>query len=420
MLVVSNKPSRGDTMMTATDHSSTTVHQDKARARSDLIGYMRTEMERLLNNMMSEDCGEQILASLHEKTTERETHRNGYRVRKLETQLGALELEIPKLRRGTYFPDFLEPHCRVHASLTQVVMEAYTQGISTRKMTDLAEALGMSGLSKSVTSRMLVDLDVGMREFCQRPLPPCPYVFIDARYERVHEHGRVVSKAVLVAVGVTLEGRRELLGYDVVASENDASWESFLAGLVERGLRGVRLVISDAHSSLRYAIPRVFTTASWQRCTIHLARNLAAAVGYRQRAEVATLLKLVLASPDITAARKQLAIVLPILHARHPKAAAILEAAGEDFIAYMHFPGAHWRKLHSTNLVERLNREIKRRTRVVSIFPSDGSLKNLVGAVLERFYITWAAKGYMDRESLRLYLDPLAAVRHELETKQAS
>ena len=406
--------------MTAAKHPSTTVHQDKVRASSDLIVFMRREMERLLNRLMSDDCSDQIQASLHEKSASRETHRNGYRMRKLETQLGAMELQIPKLRQGSYFPDFLEPHCRVHASLTQVVMEAYTQGVSTRKIEDLAQVLGVSGLSKSTASRMLEELDASMRAFCQRPLPPCPYVFVDARYEQVREHGRVVSKAVLVAIGVTLEGRRELLGYDVVASENDETWEAFLRGLAERGLSAVRLMISDAHGSLKRAIQRVFPTACWQRCTIHLGRNLAAAVGYRHRAEVAALLKLVLASPDMTAARAQLAVVLGILRTRHPKAAAILEAAGEDMLAFMHFPAIHWRKLHSTNLVERLNREIKRRTRVVSIFPSEGSLKNLVGAVLERYYLAWTAERYISAESMLGFLDPLAAIRKDLDTTHAA
>lgn len=419
MLVVSANPTRGDTTMNATSNPSTTTSQDKSLATSDLMAYMRLEMERLLNRLMSQDCGEQIQAELHEKQVDRTTHRNGYRTRKLETQLGALELHIPKLRSGSYFPSFLEPHCRVHASLAQVVMEAYTQGVSTRKIDDLAQALGVSGLSKSTASRMLADLDAGMLEFCQRTLPSCPYVFVDARYESVREHGRVVSKAVLVAVGVTTEGRRELLGYDVVASETEDSWLGFLRGLQQRGLGGVRLMASDAHGGLRRAIQQVFPSASWQRCSIHLGRNLATAVSHRHRAEVLGLLKLVLTSPDITAAREQLKMVLDILRKRHPKAADIIEAAGEDFIAFMHFPAAHWRKLHSTNLVERLNRELKRRTRVVSIFPTDTSLKNLIGAVLERYYLTWAGERYISADSMRQLDDPLAAVRNHLTTNAA-
>jgi putative transposase len=236
----------------------------------------------------------------------------------------------------------------------------------------------------------------------------------------VREHGRVVSKAVLVAVGVTVEGRRELLGYDVVAGEDEGTWEGFLAGLMERGLSGVRLMVSDAHGGLRRAIQKVFPSASWQRCSIHLGRNLATAVGHRHRGEVLGLLKLVLASPDIESAREQLKLVLSILRKRHPKAADVLEGAGEDFIAFMHFPGAHWRKLHSTNLVERLNRELKRRTRVVSIFPTETSLKNLIGAVLERFYLAWAGERYISADSMRQLDDPLAAVRGDLASSDAA
>lgn len=407
-------------MMTATRNPSTTMTPDKSLAATDLVAFMRREMERLLNQLMSQDCSEQVKAELHEKTADRATYRNGYRSRKLETQLGALDLHIPKLRDGSYFPTFLEPHCRVHASLAQVVMEAYTQGVSTRKIDDLAQALGMSGLSKSTASRMLTDLDEGMRVFCQRILPACPYVFVDARYENVREHGRVVSKAVLVAVGVTTEGRRELLGYTVAASETEDSWEAFLRGLHERGLVGVHLVVSDAHGGLRRAIQKVFPSASWQRCSIHLGRNLAAAVSHRHRAEVMGLLKLVLTSPDIEAARDQLKQVLGIMHKRHPKAAEVLESAGEDFIAFMHFPGVHWRKLHSTNLVERLNRELKRRTRVVSIFPTDTSLSNLIGAVLERYYLTWAGERYISADSMLLLADALAPVRNDLKAANAA
>lgn len=419
MLVVSDKP--GDTTMTAKSKDPTTTTQDKALASADLVGFMRQEMEQIFNRLMSRDCEDQIGADLNEKTTDRTTHRNGYRVRKLETQLGSMELRIPKLREGSYFPEFLEPHCRVHASMTQVVMEAYTQGMSTRKIDDLAQALGMSGISKSTVSRMLVDLEEGVKLFCQRPLPACPYVFVDARYEKVRILGRIVSRAVLIAVGVTTEGHREILGYDVVPCEDDDTWETFLQGLLDRGLKDVRLVISDAHGGLKRGIPKIFPKASWQRCSIHLGRNLAGAVGHRHRAEVLGLLKLVLTSPDIESARDQLKDVLRTLHKRHPKAAEILENAGEDFIAFMHFPEVHWRKIHTTNLVERLNRELKRRTRVVSIFPSDTSLKNLIGAVLERYYLAWAGEGYMSSESMKqLEKDPLKEVRKELTKNDAA
>jgi putative transposase len=400
--------------MTATATLPTTIASLKELVSSDLPTAMRQQVEQMLRTLMDSEVSEQIGAQLNEQAPDRAAHRNGYRVRKLETQLGQLDVRVPRLRCGSYFPSFLQPRCRLHSSLSQVVMEAYTQGISTRKMTELAEALGISGISKSAVSCMLEDLSEGVKAFASRPLPECPYVFVDARYEKVHEHNRVVSKAVFVAVGVTTEGRRELLGYTVAASEQEGSWEAFLATLTARGLRGVRLVISDAHGGLRRAIERSFPEASWQRCTIHLCRNLAAEVSHRHRGEVLALLKLVLASPDMPTARTQLALVLEIMHKRHPKAAAVLESAGEDFLAFMHFPGVHWKKLHSTNLVERLNREIKRRTWVVSIFPTVQSLLNLVGAVLERQYVNWATERYISAESMRTLEDPLVRVRDEL------
>ena len=392
----------------------------KRLVAADLPAAMRVQAEKMLSTLMDSEVTDQIGAPLNAKEPERVTQRNGYRIRKLETQLGCLDVRIPRLREGTYFPSFLEPHCRLHASLTQVVMEAYTQGISTRKVDELAQALGLSGISKSAVSRMLEDLSAGVSEFCTRALPACPYVFLDARYENVREHGCIVSKAVMVAVGVTTQGRRELLGYTVAPKEEEGTWQGFLADLVSRGLTGVRLVVSDAHGGLRKAIQQVFTAASWQRCTIHLGRNLATEVGYRHRAEVMGLLKVVITSPDIATAREQLKTVLGILHRRHPKAAKVLENAGEDFLAFLHFPGVHWRKLHSTNLVERLNREIKRRTRVVSIFPSCTSLLNLVGAVLERFYVSWAGESYMSADSMRQLSDPLAEVRGELAATAAN
>jgi putative transposase len=381
---------------------------------SDLPEAMRQQAQEMLNAMMEEEVTNQTGAPLHAKDENRITHRNGYRIRKLETQLGCLDVRIPRLRSGTYYPSFLEPHCRLHASLSQVVIEAYTQGVSTRKVDELAQALGMSGISKSAVSRMLETLSEGVAAFCSRPIPTCPYVFFDARYENVREHGCIVSKAVLVAVGVTTQGRRELLGYDVVPSESEGTWKTFIEGLVARGLTGVRLVVSDAHGGLRRAIQQALTTSTWQRCSIHLGRNLANEVSHRHRAEVLGLLKIITTSPDIATARQHLKMVLTILSDRHPKAARVLEQAGEDFLAFLHFPDAHRRKLHSTNLVERLNREIKRRTRVVSIFPSGTSLLNLVGAVLEHYYITWAGESYMSVDSMRELVDPLAEVRDEL------
>lgn len=367
---------------------------------SDLPSAMRRTVGEMIVQCMETEVSEQVGATLHERSDDRTTLRNGYRQRSLDTQLGKLNIRIPRLRTGGYYPSFLEPRCRLHASLCEVVMEAYQQGISTRKIDDLARVLGMEGISKSAASRMIVSLEEDVQAFCSRPLGCCPYVFLDARFEKVRENGRIISKAVLVAVGVTNGGQREILGFQVAPGEDTATWDAFLRTLVARGLHGVTLAISDACAGAARAIQQVLPAATWQRCTIHLGRNLAAAVSHKHRAEVMTLLKLVLTSADLATARKNLAQALRVMEERHPKAARILENAGEDMLAFMHFPSVHWRKIHSTNLVERLNREIKRRTRVVSIFPNEQSLTHLVGGVLEHYYLTWAGERYMSSESM--------------------
>ena len=232
---------------------------------------------------MESEVSEQIGARHQERSVDRSSHRNGYRQRALETQLGKLSIRIPRLREGSYYPSFLEPHCRLHAGLCEIVMEVYQQGISTRKIDDLAQALGIDGISKSSASRMIAALENDIQTFCSRPLGVCRYVFMDARFEKVREHGRIVSKAVLVAVGVTQEGRRELLGFTVASGENTDTWDAFLRSLVARGLTGVQLAISDACAGAAKAIQQVLPGASWQRCTIHLGRNLASAVGHQRR-----------------------------------------------------------------------------------------------------------------------------------------
>lgn len=385
--------------MTAMSTLPTTLNRLKELA-TDLPAAMRRSVEQMIEQAMEAEVSTQIGAQHQERAPARAAHRNGYRQRSLDTQLGKLDIHIPRLRTGSYYPSFLEPRCRLHASLCEVVMEAYQQGISTRKIDDLAQVLGMEGLSKSAASRMIASLEEDIATFCSRPLGNCPYVFLDARFEKVRENGRIISKAVLVAVGVTVGGQRELLGFQVAPGEDTDTWDGFLRSLVARGLHGVRLAISDACAGAAKAIQQVLPGASWQRCTIHLGRNLAAAVSHKHRAEVSMLLKLVLSSADLKTARENLAHAIRVLESRHPKAARVLEDTGEDMLAFMHFPSVHWRKIHSTNLVERLNREIKRRTRVVSIFPTETSLTHLVGGVLERYYLTWAGERYMSAESM--------------------
>ncbi len=400
-LVVSANPTLGDATMTATHDIHPTLAKLKELA-TDLPAAMRRSVEKMIEQAMESEVSEQIGAQHQQRAPDRTAHRNGYRQRKLETQLGSLDIRIPRLRSGSYYPAFLEPRCRLHASLCEVVMEAYQQGISTRKIDDLAQSLGIEGISKSAASRMITSMEEDLQVFCTRPLGNCPYVFLDARFEKVRENGRIISKAVLVAVGVTTAGQREILGFQVAPGEDTDTWDSFLRGLVQRGLHGVKLAISDACAGAAKAIQQVLPGASWQRCTIHLGRNLAAAVSHKHRAEVIMQLKLILSSADLKTARENLAHAIRILEVRHPKAAKVLEDAGEDMLAYMHFPGVHWRKIHSTNLVERLNREIKRRTRVVSIFPTEKSLTHLVGGVLERYYLTWAGERYMSAEGMLL------------------
>jgi transposase-like protein len=386
--------------MPTTTNLPSTLAKLKELASSDLPEAMRQQVTSMFETLMEDEVQALTGAALHEKQPDRKAFRNGYRVRKLETRLGSLEIHIPRLRTGSYMPSFIEPRCRVHESLVGLVTEAYTLGVSTRKIDDLCQALDIAGLSKGAVSRMLTELDAGIEAWSQRPLGACPYVFLDARYEQVRDNRRIVKKAVLVAVGVNAEGGRELLGFTVAAGEEFENWKGFFDGLLARGLTGTQLVISDAHAGLRRAIEETFPRSSWQRCTIHLARNLMAAVSQRHRAHVGALYKTILACPDIDQARRQLKVVLETLEDTHPKAAAILEAAGEDFLAFLHCPGVHQRKIHSTNLVERLNREIKRRTRVVSIFPNDASLTRLVGAILERDYEQWKTERYMSSESM--------------------
>lgn len=375
----------------------------KELAGRDLPAAMRTTVETMLNQIASAEVSERIGAQPGERTPTRTTQRNGYRRRKLETQLGTLEVAIPKLREGSYLPTFLEPRCRIHTSLIGVVQDAYVQGLSTRRIEDLAQVLGIEHLSKSAVSRLLETLDSEVTSFRERPLKTCRYVFIDARYEKVHEANQVVSKALYVAVGVSDDGQREVLGFTVAPQEDTVNWEEFLRSLVSRGLDGVRLVISDAHRGIREAVCRVFGAAGWQRCTIHLQRQLMGAVGHRHRNLVQSLFKMVVQAGEITDARHHLALMQRVLEeSRLDKAARILEAAGEEFLTAFGFPSAHRRKIHSTNLVERLNREIKRRTRVVGIFPNEQGLIRLAGSVLRRTHLAWAAESqrYMSLRSM--------------------
>jgi len=321
-----------------------------------------------------------------------------------------VDLAIPKVRPGTYFPSLLQPRRRAEQALLAVVQEAYVHGVSTRKVDDLVKALGLDGLSKSEVSRICGELDPLVEAFRTRPITgEHPYVWLDATYHKVRVEGRVVSQATVVAIGVTAGGERQILGVDVGASEERSFWTAFLRSLVKRGLAGVRLVVSDAHEGLKQAISTVLVGAAWQRCRVHFMRNLLATVPHALREPVAAIVRTVFAQPDHASALAQLHKVADGLRGRMPAAASLLEEAAEDILAHKHFPEEHRRQLHSTNPLERLNKEIKRRSNVVGIFPNARALVRLVGAVLLEQDDEWAVadRRYFSAESMKRLTAPL-------------
>lgn len=379
--------------------------------------FLREAVRVLVQSLMELEVSKQIGASLHERSSERQTYRNGYRDRAWETRVGTVNLRIPKLREGSYFPSLLEPRRRAEKALVSVVQEAYVHGVSTRKVDELVQALGMSGISKSEVSRMCAELDQTVEAFRNRPLQGrYPYLWLDAKYLKVREDGRVLNMAFVLATAVNEKGDREVLGFDVGLSEDGAFWTAFLRNLVTRGLNGVLLVISDAHEGLKEAIRKVLVGSSWQRCRVHFLRNLLSHVPKSAQTLVAALVRTIFAAPDKASAHAQLETVVKNLAPRYPKVAQLLIDAEEDILAYMAFPPEHHRQLHSTNPLERLNREIGRRTDVVGIFPNRASVIRLAGAVLQEQHDEWIAapRRYFSLESMRkLYRAELESVHAE-------
>lgn len=349
----------------------------------DDVDALREGVRVLAQAVMETEVSTQIGAAPYERSPERVAYRNGYRTRRWDTRVGSIELKIPKVSAGAYFPSLLEPRRRGERALHAVVVEAYVKGVSTRKVDDLVRALGIDGISRSEVSRICKVLDEEVRAFLARPIEAeCPYVWLDATFHKVRETGRVISVATVVAIGVTTTGERTVLGAQTGPSEDHQFWVAFLRSLVKRGLKGVRLVISDAHEGLRQAIAKVLHEASWQRCRVHFMRNLLSTVPKGAQDAVAALVRSIFSQPDHASALSQLHEVARMLSERFPQAAELLTDAAEDVLAHLHFPLEHRRRIHSTNPLERLHKEIKRRTRVVGIFPTRDSLMRMVGTLL--------------------------------------
>ena len=368
---------------------------------SDLLREMiKTFAERLMAAEADALCG----AGFGERSPERVNRRNGYRERDFDSRAGTISLEIPKLRRGSYFPDWLlEPRRRAERALTQVICQCYIEGVSTRRVDDIVKALGIEGISKSQVSEMAKSLDEAVEAFRARPLDagPYTYVWLDALTQKVREGGRIVNVAVVIATGVNANGNREVLGCDVITTEDGAGWLAFLRGLLARGLSGVQLVISDDHAGLVGALRAVLPGASWQRCRTHFMRNLLTRVPKSSQGMVATLVRTIFEQPDAEQVWAQHARVVEQLETRFPDAAAMLTDAGPDILAFAAFPTEHWSAIRSNNPQERLNKELRRRTDVVGIFPNRAAVIRLVGSVLAEQHDEWAvARRYMSTDSL--------------------
>jgi transposase-like protein len=371
---------------------------------------LREGIRVLSQALMETEVAGLIGAERHERTSERTAYRNGSRTRTWDTRVGTIELAIPKVKPGTYFPSLLQPRRRAEHALLAVVQEAYVHGVSTRKVDDLMKALGLDGISKSEVSRICGELDTVVAAFRTRPLTgEHRYLWVDATSQMGRVDGRVPRLATVGAVGDTPDGDRQVLGLDVGPSEDRAFWTAFLRSLVKRGLKGVRLVISDAHEGLKQAISTVLSGSTWQRCRVHFMRNLLATVPHGAREPIAAIVRTIFAQPDHASAMTQLRKVADGLRTRFPRAATVLEDAAEDILAYRHLPLEHQRQLHSTNPLERLNKEIKRRSNVVGIFPNPAAVIRLVGAILIEQDDEWAVaeRRYFSAESMKQPSTPL-------------
>jgi transposase-like protein len=374
---------------------------------------LREILEHTLQALIEVEAAGVVGAQPHERSEGRVGYRNGHRPRILDTRLGRLELGIPKLRQGSFLPSLLEPRRRIERALWAVIQEAWVHGVSTRKVDALVAAMGGCHVSKSEVSRICQELDQELALFRDRPLDDAayPYVWFDATYEKVRQGGRIVSQAVVVAIGVRETGEKEVLGVAVGASETEAFWVEFCRQLVARGLHGVLLVISDAHEGLRAALAQCFAGASWQRCTVHSLRNVVVACSRPDGRAALALVKTVFAQPTQQAASQAISQALELLQPRYPKVAKLLRDAEADILSYLAFPSEHWRSIRSTNALERVNAEIDRRAKVVGIFPNSASLLRLSTAVLQDQHDEWQdGRCHFSQQSMAR-LDPSADPR---------
>jgi len=370
--------------------------------------FLRDGVRLLAQELMDAEVTQLTGAGLHERSENRLTYRNGYREREWDTRVGTVDLHIPKLRQGAYFPSLLEPRRRHERALLSVVQEAYVHGVSTRAVDSLAEALGLKGISKDQVSRICKELDGQVTAFRTRRLDAeYPYLMLDATFEKVRENGRVISMAVLIATGVKATGEREVVGVDVGPAEDLEFWRAFLRQLVSRGLSGVRLVTSDSHLGLKQAVAEILVGATWQRCRVHFMRNALATVPKLAQQMVAATLRTVFAQADAPSAKETIERVCRLFEKRYPQLVACLRDAETDVLAFYGFPVEHRRQIWSTNSLERLNREVGRRCEVVGIFPNRAALLRLAGAVLEEQNDEWAVgRRYFSTESMNKLYQP--------------
>jgi putative transposase len=371
------------------------------------VDFFKEILATALHKIMDLDVSNQVKAGISERIDTREAYRNGYRKRDLKTRVGHIDLMIPKLRKGTYFPPFLQHYQRTESAMLSVVQQSYIQGVSTRKMEKIVQKMGLVGMSKSQVSEICASITEEVDKFMNTPIEgEWPYIYLDASYIKVREDHKVVAKAVIVAIGVNTNGDRRILGMTIADNEAAVFWRYFLESMIERGLKGVKLVISDAHKGLKEAISSTFLGASWQRCWVHFMRNVLCHTTRKNGPEIIALMKSIKAYKYPEGRINRWREVATLMEDKNPKIANLMNYAEEDVLAHTSFPEKHWTKIYTNNPIERLNREIKRRVKCVGIFPNDDAALRLVGAILIECNDKWSeSKNYINKGTMKLLMD---------------